>query len=127
MKVLLNFNNDGTVTCEDWLIACGKIEDEAFARGRDYGFKKGKEAGKEYASEDIAAEKSKAFEDGYAAGKHDGLAECGNKFTKEELAVARSEGYSLGYFTGKRDGEMSKREIPEEVKKHLEEALSWLN
>ena len=39
----------------------------------------------------------------------------------------RKEGYTEGYFAGKRDGEMSKREIPEEVKKHLEEALSWLN
>lgn len=39
----------------------------------------------------------------------------------------RKEGYTAGYFAGKRDGEMSKKDIPEEVKKHLEEALSWLN
>lgn len=39
----------------------------------------------------------------------------------------RKEGYTAGYFDGKRDGELSKKDIPDEVKKHLEEALSWLN
>ena len=45
----------------------------------------------------------------------------------EGLNDGRKEGYMDGYFAGKRDGEMSKKDIPEEVKKHLEEALSWLN
>lgn len=46
---------------------------------------------------------------------------------KEGRKEGYRDGYMEGYFAGKRDGEMSKREIPEEVKKHLEEALSWLN
>lgn len=50
-----------------------------------------------------------------------------DRILKEGRKEGYRDGYMEGYFAGKRDGEMSKREIPEEVKKHLEEALSWLN
>ena len=46
---------------------------------------------------------------------------------KDGMVVGKKDGYLEGYFAGKRDGELSKKDIPEELKKHLEEALSWLN
>ena len=46
---------------------------------------------------------------------------------KDGCKEGRKDWYTAGYFAGKRDGELSKKDIPEEVKKHLEEALSWLN
>lgn len=59
---------------------------------------------------DYEKEFDRIYDEGYKDGCKDG----------------RKEGYTTGYFAGKRDGEMSKKDIPEEVKKHLEEALSWL-
>lgn len=69
------------------------------------------------------------YKSGFEEGKEAGYTECVQdqlKYHKDDIEEARSDGYTKGYFDGKRDGEMSKKDIPEEVKKHLEEALSWL-
>lgn len=109
---------------------CKNANEEEFNNGFDRGFEQGKEVGHTEGYEQgtlhmkiaIKNARDDAYRDGYSKGCAAYLEEI-----KPEMAAAENEAYTKGYFAGKRDGEMSKREIPEEVKKHLEEALSWLN
>ena len=150
MKVLLNFNDDGTITCEDWLRAAGEIEDEAFSRGREYGEKKGYEDGLKDGRESMKNEdlkyteldlleredkgyqkgereaRKKYYEMGFEEGKA-GAAKACEEMTKDDIRRAREDGYTEGYLAGKKDGEKSKyMDIPDEVKKHIDEVVAWL-
>lgn len=62
-------------------------------------------------------EKERIWQEAYAEGLEEGRA---------EIASIEKDAYMKGYLSGKRDGEMSKKDIPEEVRKHIEEALRWM-
>ena len=126
MKVVLEIGKDGLVKIH----SIGKEMSEAHKRGYEKGYEAGVAEVENRVSMDEDSIRKEAFDKGHHLGYKKGFdagMELAGKTAQKDIEEARSEGYTKGYFDGKRDGEMSKKDIPEEVKKHLEEALSWLN